>query len=259
MPNLNDDLRIVADLGNSRLKWAKLGVGGKLEGSVALPLDDASEWRKLWETWNPGNQRGCRWGISSVNPPVAERLGAFLRDLAIDDVTWYRSAKHVRVRHALRSIETAGADRALAVLAAENRRVHGKMNVVVLCGSAITVERISSEGIWEGGAIALGLGMSARALHELTAQLPWVPAVREPRPWGDSTRPALEAGIYWGVVGAIREILTRQGDPVAIGQVLWTGGDASWLAASVDWPGSEVHPDLVLLGLADLHFGTSRS
>ena len=259
MANLDDDLRIVADLGNSRLKWGRIGVAGNLDASVSLPVDDDQEWRRVWETWNPGNQRRSQWGISSVNPPVAERLGKFLEESAIADVTWYRSAKQVQVRHALQSIETAGADRALAVLAVKRRRLPLKLNFVVLCGSAITIERISPEGVWEGGAIALGLGLSARALHELTAQLPLVTPIHEPAPWGASTHPALETGIYWGVVGAIREILTRQGDPRSMGKVLWTGGDAAWLASSVAWPGSEVLPDLVLLGLAELIFGSSRS
>ena len=33
-------LRIMADLGNSRLKWARLEEDGRLAPSIALPLDD---------------------------------------------------------------------------------------------------------------------------------------------------------------------------------------------------------------------------
>ena len=249
----------MADLGNSRLKWGRVCAKGNLESSVALPLDELSEWERVWEFWNPGNRRRSSWSVSSVNPPVASRLGDFLKGREISDVAWYQSAKQVPVRHAIERIETTGADRALAVLAAGRHREPATMNFVVLCGTAITIERIASDGTWEGGAIALGLGMSARALHQLTAQLPCIEPAHEPPAWGASTRPALEAGIYWGVVGAIREILTRQGDPSSLGRVVWTGGDAPWLAASVAWPRSEVVPNLVLQGLAELSFGSTPS
>jgi type III pantothenate kinase len=119
----------------------------------------------------------------------------------------------------------------------------------------VTVERISAEGIWLGGAISAGLGLASRALHTLTAQLPEVKPPIEPAPWGASTRTALEAGIYWGVVGAIREILERQA--VGLGAdpwVVWTGGDAQELAASVQGDGARIVPDLVLQGLADYAF-----
>ena len=43
-----------------------------------------------------------------------------------------------------------------------------------MCGTAITVERITAEGVWQGGAIAPGLGQTARALHLMTAQLPFI-------------------------------------------------------------------------------------
>ncbi len=76
-----------------------------------------------------------------------------------------------------------------------------------------------------------------------------------PSSWGRSTRPALEAGLFWGVVGAIRELLTRQ----AVGLtpspwLVWTGGDASILASTIEWDGAVVVPDLVLDGLAQVAF-----
>ena len=35
-------LRIVVDLGNSRVKWGRLGLSGDLDASVALPTDGPS-------------------------------------------------------------------------------------------------------------------------------------------------------------------------------------------------------------------------
>jgi type III pantothenate kinase len=122
---------------------------------------------------------------------------------------------------------------------------------VVLCGTAVTVERVSKEGVWQGGAITAGLGLAARALHLQTAQLPQIALAAIPPAWGDSTRPAIEAGVFWGVVGAIRELLRRQeAGMIEPPWVVWSGGDAEVLARSVDWPGATVVPELVLRGLA---------
>ena len=126
----------------------------------------------------------------------------FLDGLGDATATWFRSAAEVGVPNELVEPETAGADRAFAVAAAIDLGPAGRPGLVVSCGTAITVERISKEGVWQGGAIAAGLGVTARALHQQTAQLPRVDLHRVPPCWGRSTRPALEAGVFWGTVGA---------------------------------------------------------
>jgi type III pantothenate kinase len=247
-------LRIVADLGNSRLKWGRLGDDGRVGPVVALPADDPGAWASAWDAWNPHAATPSAWAVSSVNPPSAGKLGAFLQARRVAEVTWYGSAADVPVRHSLEHSETAGADRALAVAAALANRPEGRPGLVVLCGTALTVERVSADGVWQGGAITAGIGLMARALNALTAQLPLiVPADGSlPAAWGTATRPALEAGVFWGVVGAVRELLTRQAadlDPPP--WVVWSGGDAGVLARAVGWEGARVVPDLVLHGLAD--------
>ena len=268
--------RIVADLGNSRLKWGHVGQDGRLGKTVALPTDDLDAWAGTWHDWDLDGTETA-WSIASVNPPLAERLCRWLDDRGAGPIRWHRSAAEVSVRHDLENPRTAGADRALAVVGALGLRGGRGPGLVVSCGTAVTVERISSEGIWQGGAIAPGLGPMARALHLMTAQLPEVAPREAPSPFGRSTVPALEAGVFWGVVGAIRELLTRQSLGVfeTLGLVvtsphsnpspqggrgpegvtplpwlIWTGGDAPTFAPWVEWPGgSEVVPHLVLEGL----------
>jgi type III pantothenate kinase len=94
----------------------------------------------------------------------------------------------------------------------------------------------------------------------MTAQLPEVAPGEAPEPFGRSTVPAIEAGVFWGVVGAIRELLTRQ----AIGLspnpwLIWTGGDAPTFARWISWPESEVVPHLVLEGLCEEGLRTEDS
>ncbi len=249
--------RIVADLGNSRLKWGRVDPDGRLGATVALPPGDPAAWVSAWDEWGLTGVEST-WSVASVNPPLADRLGRFLEDRGVGAILWHRSAAEVSVSHELEQPTSTGADRALAVVGALGLRRGLGPGLVVSCGTAVTVERISSDGVWQGGAIAPGLGPMAKALHLMTAQLPEVAPGEAPEPYGRSTVPAIEAGVFWGVVGSIRELLTRQ----AIGLspnpwLIWTGGDASTFARWVGWPGAEVVPHLVLEGLRieDSHVG----
>ncbi len=249
-------LRVVVDLGNSRSKWGRLGPSGELGASMAFSTDGPAPWAEAWELWNPAGVKSSTWAVATVNPPAAERLDAFLQERGIRDTRWYRSAADVPLRHVLERPETAGADRACVVVAAVGIHPGGGPGLVVSCGTAITVDRIAADGTWQGGAIAPGLRLSARALHLFTAQLPEVGVTEIPPAWGSSTLPALAAGVFWGVVGSIRELLERQATDLSPSPwFLWTGGDAPTLAPWV--VGDEAHmvPDLVLQGLARVAHG----
>jgi type III pantothenate kinase len=246
--------RIVADLGNSRMKWGRLDADGRLVETLAMPIGDEGVWADAWHEWGL-NSADSSWSvaIASVNPSLAYRLGVFLADRGAGTIDWYRSAADLPIRHELTTPSTTGADRACAVLGALRRKEGRGPGIVVSCGTAVTVERISADGVWQGGAIAPGLGPMARALHLMTAQLPEVLPRDAPDPVGRSTIPALEAGVFGGVVGAIRELLTRQAEGIDPRPwLIWTGGDASTFARWVEWPGSEVVPHLVLEGLERL-------
>jgi type III pantothenate kinase len=80
--------------------------------------------------------------------------------------------------------------------------------------------------------------------------LPLVAFQHVPPYWGASTRPAVEAGVFWGTVGAVRELLNQQSSDLGSDRwVIWTGGDADLLAGVIADAGARVEPDLVLLGL----------
>jgi type III pantothenate kinase len=103
-----------------------------------------------------------------------------------------------------------GIDRLLDAVAANRLRHPAAPAVVVDVGTAITVDLVAADGSFQGGAILPGIAMSARALHAFTDLLPLVD-VRElsspPPPLGTSTVAALQSGLFWGAVGAIRQLL----------------------------------------------------
>ena len=244
-------LRVVADLGNSRLKWGRVDDTGRLVEAIALPLNEPRAWATAWQKWSHPETGPSSWAISSVNPPVGKLLQSFLDGQSDASATWFRSAADVAVRHELDAARDGWRRPALAVAAAVGLTPRGRAGLLVSCGTAITIERISEQGVWQGGAIAPGLGVAARALHKETAMLPLVELHQAPPCWGASTRPALEAGVFWGTVGAVRELLVRQ--KIDLGNdpwVIWTGGDAALLAGALGGTEARIEPDLVLLGLA---------
>lgn len=247
------------DLGNSRLKWARLDEAGRLNDTQAVEPQQFDWAAQAVE--QGGSPTSQAWAISSVNPVALDRLLSTLAERGVSDVRLFRSARDVGLSHRLDHPGSTGSDRALAVLAANRLHPEGGPGLVVSSGTALTVERIDGSGVWQGGAIAPGLGPLARALHESTAQLPWVKAESlersgDPPAWGASTVPALQAGLFWGLVGAVREILTRQAEGFdRTPWLVWTGGDAGWLSGKFAWPGARVVPALVLHGLALAAFG----
>ena len=233
--------RFVADLGNTRLKLGKLDPKGNVSDVIALPIEEPSHWDLLWKEWNPSPSVPSKWMISSVNPPIAVRFEEFLKRKTVCEPVWYRSASDVPIPNILLHPEATGADRAVAVFGASAIRPPGLWGHVVLCGTAITVERIRGDGTWQGGAIAPGLSMSAHALASQTAQLPLICPRMEPNSWGNMTLHAMEAGIYWGAVGGIRELLMRQSAELETDPwVIFSGGDAEALHRSVAWRGSQL-------------------
>jgi type III pantothenate kinase len=248
--------RLVVDLGNTRFKWARLDSLGRVTRVDAFPLARPDLWEAGLEAAGilPGS---ASWWISSVTPAAAVRLAELIEQRG-DQAHWYRSAADVGTNHRLVEPERAGADRALAVWGALARFGREGPGQVVACGTAITVEVIDQEGCWRGGAIAPGLATMGHALRDRTEQLPAVIPTFAPKPCGESTEPALAAGIFWGAVGTIRELLARQAEQFGFSGawIVWTGGDAGRLAPHVSADRTVVCANLVLEALGSLAHST---
>ena len=143
--------------------------------------------------------------------------------------------------------EKVGLDRLLAAVAANALRPTDRAAIVIDSGTATTVNYISAQGTFCGGAILPGLEMSAKALNHYTALLPLLPVHElggdEPVAPGRNTREAIRNGLLWGQVGAIRELVRQL--------CLHRGHDLPTFDASSDAmgsPSSSAAPWLVLTG-----------
>lgn len=194
----------------------------------------------------------ARVAMASVSRPVAEVVADLLKDYPID---WLASeAAPIELR--VEAPDKIGIDRVLAAVAANRLRQAGKPAIVVDVGTAIKVDLISADGALEGGAILPGPGLAARALSEKTHALPDIcfgDLDASPDAVGRSTEPAIRAGVFWGSVGAIRELIARQRDRLTVApQVFLTGGAAPSIARLIGGPDLTVRylPNLTLSGVA---------
>jgi type III pantothenate kinase len=210
-----------------------------------------------WCNVHLGN--GTTWRIASVHRAAAARFSAVLadwakqsaRDCAIRQLTFRDVPLLIRVEEPAR----VGIDRLLAAVAADRLRQRDRPAIVVDLGTAITVDLVDADGAFAGGAILPGIATSARALAEQTDALPQVTLEfldKPPAPLGTSTIPAIESGIYWGAIGAIRELVSQLSAPYHIRPDLFvTGGASRQVADLLKTHGAVRHvPNLVLSGIA---------
>ncbi|QDT54329.1 Type III pantothenate kinase [Caulifigura coniformis] len=184
--------------------------------------------------------------LSGSNPPEIERLAReWPDDLAHLAVVTDRTTFPIAVD--VESPSRVGLDRLLNAIAALRLRQPGQPVVIVDSGTAVTVDYVNRSGAFAGGAILPGIGMGARALHRYTAMLPLLAApgiaAAPPEVLGRNTVAAMSSGLYWGHVGAVRELANRiaesdPGDPPRL--MLVTGGAGAvvspHLERSQEWP-----------------------
>ncbi|MET3126849.1 type III pantothenate kinase [Arcicella rosea] len=124
-----------------------------------------------------------------------------------------------------------------------------KTCLIVDFGTALTFTVVTAEGKILGVSIAPGLKTAVKSLFSNTAQLPEVPLVMPESAIGKNTVHAIQAGILWGYVGMVREMIMQIKKEV--GQdclVLATGGLSSILTPLRD-EFDEVDKLLTLNGL----------
>ncbi len=155
---------------------------------------------------------------------------------------------------------SVGSDRLCAAVAAFDRL--GMACVVADFGTAVTIDCVSDQGVFLGGAILPGLRMQARAMQEQTAALPLVEPAEPPDVFGKDTTEAIQAGILAAARGSLRALAesyaTELGNwPV----VILTGGDAELVGSKLLETGmvQAIVPDLTLRGVAMAYYRTLLS
>jgi type III pantothenate kinase len=276
MPSQIEQTLIAVDIGNSRIKLGRFDPQSSLTSlpvpaeTLELPLEnrDGDFDSTQLDAWCEAhvNQRAT-WWISSVHSGAMVRWLGVVRCLARQSQrTWSLlpiANEDVPLAIEVDFPERVGTDRLMAAFAANRLRRPDRAAIVVDLGTAIKVDLVTTAGAFAGGAILPGLAMSARALEEQTDALPRIRVdhwSQPPAPLGKSTEPAIAAGLFWGAVGAIRELVDQYQAQLAALPDIFASGGASELVAEVlsKRHGLDVvHvPHLVLGGIALLGLQT---
>lgn len=233
------------DVGNSRIKvgvYLTDAIAATAEGQLPepivtrdlLPEDDAVA--RLGDSLASYTPVDLAWWIGSVERTYASRLVDWLRTNGAKRMVMMTRGD-LPLAVSLPRPDMVGIDRLLAAVAVNRLRDRGRPAMIADLGTAITVDLISADGAFQGGAILPGIAMAARSLHDFTDLLPLIEMaeLREPPPaLGTSTVDAMRSGIYWGAIGGIRQLIDLlSADACGRPQVYLTGGAAPAVARLV--------------------------
>jgi type III pantothenate kinase len=248
---------LAADVGNTRIKygwfepelaeasgaWPVCRQFAVTSLDAPVPVEQLQSWSFDANPWLI---------IAGSNPQVVHRIGEEWRQAGHRAWT-LRDRQRLPLALTVEAPETVGLDRLLNAVAANALRPPERPAIIVDSGTATTVDVITQRGEFAGGAILPGLALSAQALHYYTALLPLLTLADLgpdlPEPLGRNTREALRSGIYWGQVGAIRQLVESMSQAFGAFEpwLILTGGGAPWLSAR--FPGVRQLPSLAVHGL----------
>jgi type III pantothenate kinase len=249
---------LVIDVGNTRLKWAMyenphphaplLAQGAEFLENIEKLADGA--WATLPQ---PGHMLGCIVAGDAVKRRVQEQMEIW--DVAPQWVV--SSAAEAGLINGYDHPTRLGADRWVAMIGAWHLSLAqgpARPMVVVMVGTAVTVEAIDAHGKFLGGIILPGHGIMLRALESGTAGL-HVPT-GEVREFPTNTSDALTSGGTFAIAGAVERMVQHVRahcgtDPKCV----MTGG-AGWKMAPSMSVQFELVDNLIFDGL--LHMAARR-
>ncbi|QTN22477.1 type III pantothenate kinase [Rhizobacter sp. AJA081-3] len=245
---------LAIDVGNTRLKWAQYaspqpGAVLLAQGAVFLETIDSlaeTDWKALPP---PSSMLGCVVAGEGVKRRVEEQLEIW--DL---EPRWVVSSREAcGVSNGYDHPNRLGVDRWVAMIGARHRVLAQggpRPALVVMVGTAVTVDALDVQGNFLGGLILPGFGLMLRALEMGTAGLkaPTGEAVDFPT----NTSDALMSGGADALAGAVermhRKLRERTGQEPAL---IMTGGAAVKLAPITQLP-FETVDTLIFEGLLQL-------
>ena len=246
---------LAIDVGNTRLKWALYDRPHPqatllAQGAEFLEnIDRLSE--GIWSSLSaPTHMLGCVVAGDAIKRRVHEQM-----DLWDVQPQWVvPSVSEAGLTNGYDHPSRLGADRWVAMVGARARMLaqcpEPRPLVVVMVGTAVTVEAIDAQGHFLGGLILPGHGIMLRALESGTAGL-HVPT-GEVRPFPTNTSDALTSGGTYAIAGAcermVQHLRAHTGqEPVCV----MTGG-AGWKMAPSMSVSFELVDNLIFDGLLTL-------
>lgn len=243
-------MRLLLDLGNTRVKWAAqapcapdfIARGEVLHGAGSIA-----------DHWPLAEPPDVVWLCSVTDPSRTEAVvQAVGRAWGVPVQRVASQAAGFGVRSAYAEPRRMGADRWAALVGA---RSLGSGPVCILdLGTALTGDLLDAQGAHLGGIIAPGRQLLQQSLRGGTAQVimdaPALAVERGESGLGRTTDDCVAWGVTHSIIGCcLRIVGVARARLGADALVLLTGGDAPWAQPLLPFA-SRVEPDLVLRGVA---------
>jgi type III pantothenate kinase len=238
-------MRLLIDLGNTRLKWAAADPGWKVGAAVFHGRATAEFLDDIWQALPAPSVVAM---VSVTDRQVSDAIVQWVHERWRIDVRQARSQpEQLGVTNCYRDPGALGADRWVALVGA--RAIFANSSVCVVdCGTAVTIDALTAGGEFAGGIIFPGLRLLRQSLTANTAH------IRDNE--GDelsclarATGDAVAAGTLYGLAGAIERVCNEFEQNLGESmKLVITGGDGDRLAAHLHRPVRRI-PDLVLRGL----------
>ncbi|WP_186205302.1 type III pantothenate kinase [Burkholderia gladioli] len=265
-----NELALLVDAGNSRIKWALADAGGQLVESAAFDhgADHAAAAIPAW----PGRPtpRGA-WISNVAGADVAARIEALVEarwpGLPRRIVT--ARAAQCGVSNGYGQPSQLGSDRWCGLIGAR-AAFPGEALLIATFGTATTLESLEADGRFVGGLIAPGWALMMRSLGTHTAQLPTLTTDTARRlvdeldqtagriPFATDTAHSLSAGCLQAQAGLVeRAWRERSAEDTRPVRLVLSGGAADAVAQVLTVPYTR-HDTLVLSGLARIAQDAAR-
>lgn len=187
--------------------------------------------------------------VSSVNSERTKAVGDICRSKLDEKIKIIGRDVPLPIEMGVDDPMAVGTDR--VVNAAAAFAVVEDAVVVADFGTAVTIDLVDEEGVFLGGVIAPGFGISAKALNLMTDNLPDTGhKVETPKnPTGANTLEAINCGLYYSAVGLLKMVVEKYAEELGRWpQVIVTGGAAEAIKADCDFVDSWV-PNLSVRGI----------
>lgn len=251
-------MRLLLDLGNTRLKWAlREGTQWREQGAVAWNEDVALV---LHEAWRQLPIPIDVFGASVVDGTREAQIAAVVSTCFARTTTWLRTpGEACGVRNAYAEPGRLGVDRFLGMVAA---RAEGLSPCVLAgVGTALTLDALDAHGRHLGGLIAPGPQLMQQALLGATARV-LVDRPGEVLDVADNTPDAVASGCWQAAAALVERFVAHMSAPLGGSpQLILGGGDAEALAPLIAHP-ARLSQDSVLRGLSvwsDAHSPTGQA
>lgn len=220
-------MNLVIDEGNTSVKIAIFNER-KLQWVQNKPFNEVSECVKQLVHSFPLNR-----AIASSVVDIAQERFSFIKKI-IPQTYYLSSSTPLPFVNAYATPLSLGADR-IALVAAAAVQYPNKNVLVIDAGTCITFDFIDESKTFRGGAIAPGVQMRLRAMHEFTAKLPLI-AEQDfdiNNYIGNTTEKAMLSGVYNNIVCEIEGVITKYEKQYKNLTIVLTGGSHLYLVKNI--------------------------